>query len=223
MDTLISQQIEPDIGALRRRIRLVVLLRAATRAGLTPLPVLRLHTLTYLSNVLAPVWDMPVLEGKVLKRHGGPFYPRLQQDLDRLVGMGVVLISGLGYNLDEEQQWRLEGSYVLNPNLANRILNHILEFENEQRLMEFFQELAYALSCLSDEEFGQAMTEDATYSDPMTDIGNVVDFAEWQKKNYSANAASYFQSLFPSGTHATPGEKLHLYVRHIQARISGTG
>ena len=33
---------------------------------------------------------MPVLDGIILKSKGGPFYPTLQTNLDRLVGMGVV-------------------------------------------------------------------------------------------------------------------------------------
>ena len=209
-----------EFESLRRRLRLVSLLHAAEEAGLTPLPVLRLHTLAYLSNVLAPVWDLPVLEGKVLKRRGGPFYPALQHDLDRLVGMGMAVISGLGHRIDEDDAWRLEGSYELNPELANDVLSCLREFEDENGLLAFFEELAFAVSCLSDREFDKAMTEDATYSDPLTGIGNVVDFAEWRKNNHSANAAQRFEEAFPQGLRATPGEKLHLYVRHIHARIS---
>ena len=90
-----SMKPETDYGIddLNRRIRLILLLDAAESAGLTPLPILHLHTFAYMSNVLSPVWDVPVLEGKVLKRRGNPFYTSLQYDLDRLVGMGVVLIS----------------------------------------------------------------------------------------------------------------------------------
>lgn len=218
-----EQSIDHNFGILRRQIRLIMLLDAAEKAGLTPLSILRLHMLTYLSNVLAPVWDMPVLEGKVLKRRGGPFYPVLQHDLDRLVGMGIVMISGLGHDLDEMRHWRLEGSYTLNSDIADRLQPYILKYESEQQLAGFFQELAFALSYLGDEELDLAMMEDATYMDPMTDVGNVVDFAEWQDKNYSANAANYFENLLPYGTRATPGEKLHLYIRHIHARISGDG
>ena len=217
----IEQQRGKDIGALRRRIRLVVLLDAAEKAGLVPLPILRLHTLAYLSNVLAPVWDMPALEGKVLKRQGGPFYPALQHDLDGLVGMGVAVILGLGHVLDEEKRWRLEGSYELNRVFADRIVCRLLDFESERRLANFLRELAFAVSSLSDEDFDIAMTEDATYSDPLIDVGNVVDFAEWQRKNYTANAARYFDNLLPGGARATPGEKLHLYVRHLHSRVHG--
>ncbi len=158
---------------------------------------------------------------KRLKRQGGPFYPGLQHDLDRLVGMGVAIILGLGHVLDEEKRRRLEGSYQLNRKFADRIVRRLLEFESERRLTNFLRELAFAVSTLSDEDFDKAMTEDATYSDPLIDFGNVVDFAEWQRKNYTANAARYFDNLLPGGARATPGEKLHLYVRHLHSRVHG--
>ena len=191
------------MGALQRSIRLVLLLDAAENAGLTPIPILQLHTFAYLSNVLSPVWwEMPVQDGKILKRHGGPFYPSLQHDLDRLVGKGVVFISGISHVLDEEQQWRLEGSYNLNRSFADRILAVTKKFDNENRLLTFLQELAYAISALSGHDLERATTQDATYSDPIIDAGNVIDFAEWRKINYSANAARHFERLIPSGGRA---------------------
>ncbi len=69
--------------SLRRRVRLVVLLDAAEAAGLVPIKILRFHAFAYLSNVLAPVWDLSVFDGKGFKRRGGPFYPALQRDLIR--------------------------------------------------------------------------------------------------------------------------------------------
>jgi hypothetical protein len=217
----IANQTDRNIGGLNRRIRLIVLLDAAEQAGLVPIPILRLHTLAYLANVLAPVWDMPALEGKVLKRQGGPFYPALQHDLDRLVGTGVAVILGLDHVLDEDKRWRLEGSYQLNRPFSDRILLRLLDFKSERRLVDFLRELAFAVSTLSDDDFDKAMTEDATYSDPLVGVGNVVDFAEWQRKNYTANAARYFDNLLPGGARATPGEKLHLYVRHLHSRVHG--
>lgn len=210
-----------DPAVLRRRLRLVVLIHTAQRAGLAPLPIMHLHTFAYLSNVLAPVWEMPVMDGKLLKRQGGPFYPVLQADLDSLVGTGVAVISNLSHVLDEQGRWRLEGSYLLNQEFADRILRQMAEFEEERRLFRFLQELAFALSSLSDEDLGKATTEDATYSDPIIDFGNVVDFAEWQVKNFTANAADQFERLLPGGVRANSGEKTHLYLRHLQARIHG--
>lgn len=209
-----------QVDVLRRQVRLVMLLDAAEAAGLLPLGILRLHAFAYLSNVLAPVWNMPVLDGRILKRRGGPFYPDLQQDLDRLVGQGVAIISGLGHVQDEAKRWRLEGAYRLNRTFADPILEALSHFPDERRLGTFILELSYALSALSDEELDRAFSEDATYSDPMVTIDNVIDFADWRDRNYSANAADKFELVIPGGN-ATPGEKLHLYVRHLQRRING--
>ena len=216
--------ITPEVNgfdALRRKVRLVTLIDSAEKAGLAPLPVQRLHTFAFLSNVLAPVWDMPVLDGKVFKRRGGPFYPVLQHDLDMLVGLGVVVISNLGHVVDEQKRWRLQGSYHLHRLFADRILHRIAHFEEERKFSGFLEELAFALSSLSDDDLDKATTEDATYSDPIVDFGNVVDFAEWERKNSTAAAAAQFERFLPRGVRPDGSEKLHLYLRHLQKRIHG--
>jgi hypothetical protein len=161
------------------------------------------------------------LDGKLLKKKSGPFYPILQRDLDGLVGSGVVLISGLGHVLNEDKQWRLEGSYRLNRSFGARIVDRIRSLDVERRLLGFQQELAYAFSALSDAEMDNAIGEDATYSSPLVDFGNVIDFSEWQRRNYSANAAERFESLLPDEGRATSAEKLHLYLRHLKAILNG--
>jgi hypothetical protein len=208
-----------QIGPVRRQVRILMLLDAADRAGLAPLQVLRFHALAYLANVLAPVWEMPVLEGKVLKRNGGPFYPSLQQDVDRLVGMGLVLVTGLGHVQGPQGQWRLEGAFSLNRVLAQRPLAYLEDLDDERRVRMFVQELTYAFSALSDDDLDIAGENDAAYSDPLVGVGNVVDFGEWRHKNNSADAARYFDGLIPGGGPATRGEKLHLYARHLRERI----
>lgn len=212
---------EDDLSKIRSWVRLIQLLDVSEKAGLIPLPVLRLHTFAYLSNVLSQVWNMPVLDGKILKRRGVAFYPSLQQDLDRLVGVGVVLVSNLSHVRDEDLNWRLEGSYRLNREFADPIINRIGKFETERRFSSYLQELAYALSALTDEDIEKTVLQDATYSDPIVDVGNVVDFAEWQDLNYSANAALSFGQLLPNGAHATNGEMLHFYLRHLSRRLHG--
>jgi len=198
----------------------MVLLDSAEKAGLAPIPILRLHTVAFLSNILAPVWDSVVMDGKIFKRRGGPFYPRLQHELDRLVGMGIVHISDLGHSKDEQGDWRLEGSYTLNTEFSDPILRAIQENEYDGRARKFIQELLFAISALTDDEIDNAVREDATYSDELVDYGNVLDFAEWQDKNFSSNAARHFGESFQEGISCTSGEMLHLYIRHLKARLS---
>ena len=206
-----------DFNALRRHVRLLLLIDGSEQAGIAPIRLRLLHTYAYLSNVLAPVWNMRVLNGRLLKRRGGPFYPTLQHDLDRLVGLGLVLITELEHVIDEDGQWRLDGFFSLNHELADDALKVIDLFPQEREVRSFLLEVAYAVSALSDSEFESLTSEDPTYSDINVGYENVVDFAEWRDLNYSANATRHFASV---SEQATPSELLHLFVRHLCGRIS---
>ena len=207
-----------DYDALRRRVRLLVLLDGSEQAGISPIRLNRLHTYAYLSNVLAPVWQTQVFDGRILKRRGGPFYPALQHELDRLVGLGLVIISGVNHFQDADGQWRLDGYFSINHQLGDDPLGAIRSFPQEFTARSFLLEVAYALSALTDEEIGGLASEDPTYSDISVGYENVLDFAEWRKLNYSANAANHFSSVLER---ATPGELLHLFVRHLHRRMGG--
>lgn len=214
---------KPDVAALRRQARILVLLDGAARAGLEPMGIIPFHAYAFLANVLAPVWDMHPLDGKILKRKGGPFYPALQRDLDRMVGRGMVRISDVAHVRSSDGKWRLEGKYSLSRSMSAAALACLQELPGEGRFASFATELAYALSALGEEELQTALVEDATYSDPTVSDNNVLDFEEWVHRNPSTNAANYFSRLMPGGTRATPGEKLHLYVRHLRRRIHAHG
>ncbi|MFM9975979.1 MAG: hypothetical protein ACKVON_15565 [Beijerinckiaceae bacterium] len=208
-------------SSIRRRVRLVALLEASREAGIEPLPTRRLHLIAYLANVLSPVWDMPSVDGSVLKRLGGPFYPDLQGDLDRLVGLGVVHVESLRHQRLDDDHYRLEGSYRLNPEFANPILAHLRAIPEEETAARFVRELILALSSLSDEEIDLAINEDATYSNPSIGNDNVIDFGEWMGANYSATAAQKVGGLIPTGAAVGASEKVHLYVRHLRKRLQG--
>lgn len=214
-----AKAMSAPIEALRRQARLLLLLEAAEKAGLTPIGVAPLHAFAFLANVLAPVWQMPALDGKILKTRSGPFYPDLQQDLDRLVGLGMVEISDVGHILDLGSRWQLEARFFIRRDLAQPAVD-LLSEEWGEPILPFLVELGYALSALDGIELKNALVEDATYCDPLTSVNNVLDFDEWSKRNPSASAAVYFDNFMPAGIRATPGEKLHLYVRHLRRRYS---
>ena len=212
------------LESLRRQIRLLQILNAAEEAGLNPLPIIHLHTLAFLSNILSPVWSSTPLDGKVLKRQGGPFYPKLQADMDRLVGQGVAIISDMSHTQNEEGKWQLEGAYHLNREFADKILQEVLKFPDELEVVKFIEELAIAFSMLSDDEICLSMSEDATYGDKNIDIDNVIDFDEWKKENFSVNAATEFEKIAnEQSVKLLPSEKIHLYIHHLSRRISANG
>lgn len=99
----------PDrLQAVERRLRLVVLLDTCAEVGLDPVSGHAIHALAYLSDALAPVWNLPVVETELLKRRHRPFFPALQADLDWLVGAGLVSVHKFSYERDEDGHgWRL--------------------------------------------------------------------------------------------------------------------
>lgn len=211
----------PTDASIRRRVRLVALLEGARQAGIEPLPSGRLHTIAYLANVLSPVWDMPTVDGAVLKRRGGPFFPELQSDLDRLVGMGVVLVEDLRHRRLDNDRYRLDASYRLNAELACPILSVMQALPTELQALQFVSELALALSGLSDAQIDKAVTEDATYANPRVGLDNVIEFDGFSSANYSVAAAEKVGSYVKTHAEVGPGEKVHLYIQHLRRRLQG--
>lgn len=208
-------------GYLRRQVRLLLLLEAADKAGLSPLPVMRLHVLAYLSDVLSPVWNLDPFDGRVLKRQGGPFYPDLQHDLDRLVGRGLVVVVHVGHVQLGTDRARIDGHYALNNELAKAALGLLHQWPEEARLGSFIKELMLSVSSMEDEDIERAFTQDATYSSTRTGRNNVIEFTEWTEHNHSVAAAEKMGDLVPTNAEVGPSEKLHLYVRHLRRRLHG--
>ena len=89
------------------------------------MPSSKLHGFAYLADVLSPVWDLAPFDGKIYKSEGGPHYPDLQDELDRLVVMGLVIVRELRYEPIGDGGARIIGSYALN--LASEHIATILD------------------------------------------------------------------------------------------------
>jgi hypothetical protein len=203
------------------RLRLILLLDACEAADLSPVPIARLHALAFLANVLAPIWSIASYDGKILKRRGGPFYPELQKQLDRLVGLYLVEISDVRHT-EEDGQWRLEGSFGLNGSRSQKIIEFASNFADERNAIVFLRRLAFAASRLR-EPLEQLVLFDAIWSDQRTGVGDVIDFSEWKAANYSAFAAEVFGELGPSGPTIGRGDKLPLYMRYLERKAHAKG
>ena len=136
-----------------------------------------------------------------------------------MVGLGMVTIRDVTHVEDEDGRWRLEGRYQLNNELAGPAIEYLLNDEEERYLSSYVEELAFALSTLGETDLGRALVEDATYSNPSVSDENVLDFSEWSSRNPSVDAANLFQTFTPDDLRISPGEKLHLYVRHLRRLV----
>jgi hypothetical protein len=207
-----------DSIATLRQLRIIGLLDAAERLGATPLPLIPLHTIAYFTDALAPVWNLPIIDGQILKRLR-PYYPSLQADLDRLVGRGVVAASEVHY-VREEPHWRLDANYALNRQFADRILAVVESFPMRAGELGFVREVVYAASGLGVEGL-QTVTElDATYSDPLVDVGGMIEVERdpGEANNLTAQVALRFGELLDGESTVSTAEMVNLYMRRLYAR-----
>lgn len=211
-----------SLEARKRPIRVLALLDALADASIFEVPLRVVHELAYLSNVLAPVFELAPFSASLLKRQGGPYYPDLQQTIDVLVGRGMVLVSDIRYeSVPEERRYSLHANYRINRTLAGPTLVAYHQVYADTGEPFFIGELCAAYSMLADQELGQAFRFDARYSDSDVDNNEVIDFGQWvnaTNTNFSRNAAMSFRP----GESLQPAERIFMYIEHVQ-RKAGNG
>jgi hypothetical protein len=214
---------ESTIGQLdhvRRQLRVVAILHAAERAGLTPLATRPFHTIAYFADALAPVWGLRILDAQLLKQRDGPLSPTFQRDVDRLVGRGVVIPYQVTHRPDRDGNWRLDASYELNHSFADPILQTVTSFESFADELAFVREVVYAISGLGELELVDASTSDAAYADELVAFGGLLDLsARDRRPNATARVALRFGELLQADLKLESAEMLHLYVRELYRRL----
>lgn len=209
----------PDAPVLQRRVWLLMLLDGAERAGVAPLPTARLHRLAFFANCLAPVYDLPVPNGIVVKDRRGPYYPELQWDVDRLAAQGLVELRGVRH-VEGEDGWEFTADYGLTA-AGVEVLDRASVSPRTGRARRFLAELGAAFGALGEAGRERADEADATYGDRHAAEGRVIDFAEWNRRNHSADAAQAFSALAPARAHLTQRDALHLYFRYLDRVLAG--
>lgn len=195
----------------------LLLLRAAAKAGLTPLHTDAFHRLHYFSNCLAVIYESDPPVELVLKHPRGPFYPKAQADLDRLSAMGLVDLSDISWNKTEAGIFRT-GNYNLNTkgfDLSKQIVN---DLKWGKETADFLLDLCNAYSEVDEETHSRAFDSDLGYSQVGKPQGSVIPFNTWAT-NLSARGVNAFDHLFPSITPSRQ-HKLRLYMRYLEARAA---
>lgn len=206
---------------VRRRVRLLMLLDAADYAVIAPISTARLHAFAFLADVLSPIYELSALTRRIMKRRVGPYFPDLQWELDRLVGLGLADVSSLSTVVDASQAY-IDASFQLNRLLAQPILDIVQEDAAFATLRDFLRELVGALSGVPDDDLDATTQADVTWDSGHA--GTVIDYAEWRARNYSQLTADRIDELTRerfgrAGISLSPGAKVNLYVQYLRRAV----
>lgn len=193
-----------------------MLLDAADYAVISPVSTSRLHALVFLADVLSPVYGFSSLAKRIMKRRIGPYFPDIQWEVDRLVGQGLIDVSGLKKVVEGERVF-LDASFTLNRGRAAPILQQL--DDEFLSLKDFFRELAGALATVPDSDLDSATQADVTWE--TGNQGTVIDYGEWRAKNYSQMSADRIGELATEkwgliANELSPGAKVNLYVQYLK-------
>lgn len=207
-----------DRSANRVALRLLQMLDGIEEAGIAPISFRALHGFAYLGNLLAPLWDVDPLDGKILKA-GYPYYPELREAIDRTIFLGIVDLVSLKPSRLDNGGWEVHGEVGLNTSVARPILDTVSAFADERRVRDFLAKLALSVAPHA-EQLSTFITDDVTWTDNRIGRGDVLDFAEWRDANYTLNAAQAFEETLPRHLKPSKGEKLQYYVHLLERRAA---
>lgn len=214
--------LNPGVIGVRGSVRLLTIVDSAEQVGLAPVTARLIHVAAYMTNALSPVWSLAPYTTDVLKLVGGPYDPNLQQELDRLVGRGILIVHEPNYKYTEDDGWRLAAEYELHHEFSRPILDAAMRYPDEAEASQVVREICLALAAVPTDELENLVQSDVSYADPSVSLKSVVDLFGVDGNNPSSRTAQRFGALSPRGTATTPAEEAHLYIRHM-LRIVASG
>lgn len=202
----------PTRAILVARMWLLLLLDAAERAGIAPLSVERLHRLIYLANALAPVYDLVVPDGYILKYRRGPFFPAVHWDIERLVAQGLVAAADATLIKDDLGYW-ISANYSLSEK-GMEVVDRAEEIDTIPPRAVYMREVALAFATLELEGRDRAALSDVNYESAVEETP--VHYGD-DKDNLAPFAAA---SLLSEDTPSVRRLKLHRYFQYLERAAS---
>lgn len=204
------------VDSRRRYSVLIGLMHELDQSNIRDVTLPLLHSLWYLTNALTPIWRIKPFDAAVLKTERQPFFPMLQRDVDALVGMGVLRVTQ--FTLDPCHA-RLRGCFALHHPFSQPVVDMMRAIPEERDLLDYLGEVVQAFERLTAAERVESSGEDATYSDPGIDYGNVVDLGEWIDRGGTTATARILERIDAAGHDLLPIERMEIYVDHLGRRL----
>lgn len=199
------------------RIWLLMLLAASGRTGLPSVEKSKLHSLLFLSNCLAPIYNSHGPNHLVMKYARGPFYPNAQWDIDRLVVQGYIDVHSVRHIVDADGHWTT-AEYSISKQ-GFELVQTVVKLSTVEPIWEFMKDLGAAFSNLKIETRERSVLKDVTYDQPGMSERAVINFSD-EMRNYSVRAANTFVELAPHMLKPGRQDRLRMYLKYLERRAA---
>ena len=192
----------------------LLLLHAATRAGLTPVSPQLFHRLMFLSSALGGLYSMASPIEFVLKRSRGPFYPQTQFVLETLVVHGLAHLHNLQW-VRNNSEIQMLGVFSLTDSGRSQISLWRAESTWARRLTDYLMDICSGVAALEDGREIPAADRDLTYDQRWAKAGAVIAFRH-PGARLSELAATGIAELIPNELRPSSQGQLRLYLRYLE-------
>jgi|TARA_Y100001951_G_scaffold35138_1_gene27746 hypothetical protein len=192
---------------LASRAWILMLLEGAERNGISPVPMEQLHRYIYLANVLSPVCNLIMPESYTLKHMRGPYFPRAQWDIGRLIIQDYIESKKFRPFSDDDGFW-LAADFRITQN-GILFVRRLTELDYFKEQANYLREFMSACSLIPKSKINYITQLDFHYA--AASDGEGVRFSELEG-NISKEAAVL---MFPKDRVFTPTEGVHRYINYL--------
>jgi len=192
---------------LTSRAWLLMLLEGAERNGVSPVPMEQLHRYIYLANVLSPVCKLVMPESYTLKHMRGPYFPKAQWDIGRLILQGFLEAKNFRPFSDDDGFWLAADFRVTKQGIL--FIKDLTSYYYLQEQANYLREFMSACSLIPTKKINSVTQLDFHYA--AASNGEGVNFSELEG-NISKEAVIL---MFPEDRVYTPTEGVHRYLNYL--------
>lgn len=199
------------------RVRLVAMLRALGKAGLSPISLEDVNVFSFLVANLGSTWGIKPFEGSFLKNNDRPYSPSVERSMNALVARGFVNVSDIKLNHVRENY---SAYFELDIEKTKSIFEVIYHFDDEVYFLDFVTELAFAFQSVSEENRGGFFKYDLTWDDPGIDNRRLIDISKFLDNKELNPAGNVINILdrYRNDPYLSQQEKLALYIKLLIGR-----
>ncbi|ASF49124.1 hypothetical protein [Methylophaga nitratireducenticrescens] len=192
---------------LASRAWLLMLLEGAERNGINTIQMEQLHRYIYLANVLSPVCMLVMPESYTLKHMRGPYFPKAQWDIGRLILQGFVESKNFKPFSDDNGFWLAADFRITKRGIL--CIKTLAEYSYFREQANYLREFMSACSLIPTQKINTITQLDFHYA--AASEGEGVKFSEMEG-NLSKKAVVL---MFPEDRVYTPTEGVHRYINYL--------